>query len=94
MRRQPHRMQQRGRVLRVPILYAMQVYSNNSEVATLYPKQTSFTFTGLTPGTLYLMSVGAFTDVGEGEREERMVLTDSPTDPPGGMSHITCGACK
>ena len=55
---------------------AVQVYSNNSEVATLYPNQTSFTFTGLTPGTLYLMSVGAFTDAGEGEREERIVQTD------------------
>ena len=101
MKRQPYRMQQRGRVhvtlscgAAMPILYAVQVYSNNSEVATLYPTQTSFTFTGLTPSTLYLMSVGAFTDAGEGEREERMVLTDSPTDPPGGMSHITCGACK
>ena len=70
-------------------VYAVQVYSNNSEVATLYPNQTSFTFTGLTPGTLYLMSVGAFTDAGEGEREVQMVLTDSPTEPPGGIARIT-----
>ena len=63
----------------VLLLYmsAVQVYSNSSEVATLYPNQTSFTFTQLTPGTLYLMSVGAFTDAGEGEREEQMVQTDS-----------------
>ena len=71
---------------------AVQVYSNNSEVATLYPNQTSFTFTGLTPGTLYLMSVGAFTDAGEGESEEQMVLTDSPTEPPTGIACITSGA--
>ena len=57
-------------------LSSLQVYSNNSEVATLYPNQTSYTFTQLTPGTLYLMSVGAFTDAGEGEREEQRIQTD------------------
>ena len=58
------------------VLCCVQVYSNNSEVATLYPNQTSFTLTQLTPGTLYLISVVALTDAGEGEREERMITTD------------------
>ena len=53
---------------------SVQVYSNSSEVATLYPNQTSFTFKQLTPGTLYLMSVGGFTDAGEGEREKEELL--------------------
>ena len=70
-------------------LSALQVYSNNSEVATLYPSQTSYTFTQLTPGTLYLISVGAFTDAGEGEREEQRIQTDSSTEPPTGIAHIT-----
>ncbi len=64
----------------------MQVYSNDSEVASLHPNQTSFTLTQLTPGTLYIISVGAFTDAGEGEREERMIWTGSPTEPPSGTS--------
>ena len=65
-----------------PAAAAVQVYINNVEVATVYPSQTSFTFTQLTPGTLYLTSVGAFTDAGEGEREERIIKTDSPTEAP------------
>ena len=69
-------------------LSAKQVYSNNSEVATLYPNQTSFTLTELTPGTLYLISVGAFTGAGEGDREERMIKTDGPTVTPTGMAHV------
>ena len=70
-------------------LSAKQVYSNNSEVATLYPNQTSFTLTQLTPGTLYLISVGAFTDAGEGETEERMIKMDGPTAMPTGVAHVT-----
>ena len=70
-------------------LSALQVYSNNSEVATLYPNQTSYTFTQLTPGTLYLILVGAFTDVGEGEREEQRIQTDSPKETPTGMTDST-----
>ena len=70
-------------------LSALQVYSNNSEVATLYPDQTSYTFTQLTPGTLYLISVGAFTDAGEGEREEQRIQTDSSTKPPTGIARIS-----
>ena len=61
---------------------------NNLEVATVSPSQTSFTFTQLTPGTLHLISVGAFTDAGEGEREEQMIRTDSPTEAPSGIAHI------
>ena len=68
-------------------VYCVQVYSNNFEVAALHPNQTSFTLTELTPGTLYLISVGAFTDAGEGEREERMIKTDGPTATPTGMTH-------
>ena len=68
----------------------MQIYSNNSEVASLHPNQTSFTLTQLTPGTLYLISVGAFTDAGEGEREERMITMDGSTATPTGMAHLGC----
>ena len=74
---------------RLLCLSALQVYSNNSEVATLYPSQTSYTFTQLTPGILYLISVGAFTDAGEGEREKRRIQTDRSTEPPTGIAHIT-----
>ena len=74
---------------RLLCLSALQVYSNNSEVATLYPNQTSYTFTQLTPGTLYLILVGTFTDAGEGEREERRIETDSSTEPPTGMAHTS-----
>ena len=70
-------------------LSAKQVYSNDSEVVTLHPNQTRFTLTQLTPGTPYLISVGAFTDAGEGEREERMIKTDDSTATPSGMAHIT-----
>ena len=78
----------------VLLLYmsSVQVYSNSSEVATLYPNQTSFTFTQLTPGTLYLMSVGAFTDAGEGEREELLAQTDIVTvtvEQPTGIANST-----
>ena len=76
-------------VIYPPSAAAVQVYINNLEVATLYPSQTSFTFTQLTPGTLYLISVGALTDAGEGEREERMIKTDSPTEAPSGITPIT-----
>ena len=69
------------------VFYCVQVYSNNFEVAALHPNQTSFTLTELTPGTLYLISVGAFTDAGEGEREERMIKTDGSTATPTGMTH-------
>ena len=69
------RREEDGYVFNV-VLCCVQVYSNNSEVATLYPNQTSFTLTQLTPGTLYLISVGAFTDAGGGERAERMITTD------------------
>ena len=58
------------------VFYCVQVYSNNSEVANLHRNQTNFTLTQLTPGTLYLISVGAFTDAGGGERAERMITTD------------------
>ena len=77
-------------VERKDLLYlsTVQVYSNNSEVATLHPNQTSFTLTELTPGTLYLISVGAFTGAGEGDREERMIKTDGPTVTPTGMAHV------
>ena len=71
-----------------PSAAAVQVYLNNLEVANVYPSQTSFTFTQLTPGTLYLISVGAFTDAGEGEREEQMIKTDSPTEAPSGITPI------
>ena len=70
-------------------LSALQVYSNNSELATLYPDQTSYTFTRLTPGTLYLISVGAFTEAGEGEREERWFQTDTLTEPPTGIARTS-----
>ena len=75
------------------VLSAVQVYSNNSEVATLHPNQTSFTLTELTPGTLYLISVGAFTGAGEGDREERMIKTDGPTVTPTGMAPFEVFAC-
>ena len=68
---------------------SVQVYSNSSEVATLYPNQISFTFTQLTPGTLYLMSVGAFTDAGEGEREELLAQTDIVGEQPTGIANST-----
>ena len=71
------------------VFYCVQVYSNNSEVASLHPNQTRFTLTQLTAGTPYLISVGAFTDAGEGEREERMIKTDDSTATPSGMAHIT-----
>ena len=76
-------------VTRLLCLSSLQVYSNNSEVATLYPNQTSYTFTQLTPGTLYLISVGAFTDAGEGEKEEQRFQTDSSTEPPTGIAHTS-----
>ena len=67
------------------MFYCVQVYSNNSEVASLHPNQTRFTLTQLTAGTPYLISVGAFTDAGEGEREEQMIKADSPTEAPSGI---------
>ena len=44
--------------------------STPTTLKCLYLNQSSYTFTQLTPGALYLISVGAFTDAGEGEREE------------------------
>ena len=65
-----------GMLITYVVFYCVQVYSNNSEVANLHRNQTNFTLTQLTPGTLYLISVGALTDAGEGERAERMITTD------------------
>ena len=65
-------------------LSAEQIYSNNFEVATLpQPDQLHLHTTGC--GTLYLISVGAFTDGGEGEREEQVIKMDSSTEIASGM---------